>query len=415
VATGSQSWSQPAEPARAAVAAAFAIVVFMASWTFLHHGFWNRSQIIDTPIYLDYGNKIAAGKLPYRDFPVEYPPGSLPVFALPALGHSPSSFYGYRRVFETLMWLCGALALLFMAIALRALGAGPRRSATALGFAALAPLAIGSVILSRFDLVPAMICVGALAALVAGRTRVGLGVLGLGVATKLWPGVVAPLAFAYVWRREGRREALVCGGIFVAVMLAVFLPFAVLAPDGVRHSFTTQATRPLQIESLGSAFLLAAHQLFGLGIRMYSSHGSQNLGGGGAPVIAPIVAGIQLATLVGLWIGYARHDDAGEPERLLRFAAAAVCAFIALGKVLSPQFLIWLIPLVPLVRGRRGLAASALLALACVLTQLWFPFRYFQLTLGFKPLVSWLVFARDLTLVAIVAVLAWPDGDAPSS
>ena len=83
-----------------------------------------------------------------------------------------------------------------------------------------------------------------------------------------------------------------------------------------------------------------------------------------------------------------------------------MCAFVAFGKVLSPQFLIWLIPVVPLVRGLRGLTAGALLALALVLTQVWFPFRYFRLALDFEPGLSWLLLARDLTLVAVAAVLA---------
>jgi hypothetical protein len=60
---------------------------------------------------------------------------------------------------------------------------------------------------------------------------------------------------------------------------------------------------------------------------------------------------------------------------------------------------------VPLVRGRRGLLASALLAVALVLTQTWFPFRYFRLALNFEAGLSWLLLARDLTLVALVAVL----------
>jgi hypothetical protein len=74
--------------------------------------------------------------------------------------------------------------------------------------------------------------------------------------------------------------------------------------------------------------------------------------------------------------------------------------------VLSPQYLLWLIPLVPLVRGRRGLVATALLTAALVLTQVWFPQRYFAYALDFR--LAGVVLARDFVLVALLAVLAWP-------
>jgi hypothetical protein len=91
----------------------------------------------------------------------------------------------------------------------------------------------------------------------------------------------------------------------------------------------------------------------------------------------------------------------------VRWTAASVTAFIVFDKVLSPQFLIWLLPLVPLVRGRRGLAASGLLALALLLTQIWFPIRYFDLV-RFDPFPSWVLLARDLVLVALLVVLTAP-------
>jgi hypothetical protein len=99
---------------RAIWAAAFAIVLFALSWTVLHHGFYEHRQIIDTPVYQHYGNLIADGKVPYRDFELEYPPGALPMFALPGLakhGQGQDVTPGFRRTFETLMWLCGAGAL----------------------------------------------------------------------------------------------------------------------------------------------------------------------------------------------------------------------------------------------------------------------------------------------------------------
>lgn len=403
----SESWPPPADPRRAALVAVAAVALFLGSWGLLHVGFWSRGQIVDTPVYQGYGDAIAHGRVPYRDFALEYPPGALPVFALPALGQSgEDDASGFRAVFEMLMWVCGAGAMAAMALTLRGLGSGGGRVAAALGFAALAPLALGSVVLTRFDLWPAALTALALAALVGERSRLGYGLLGLAAATKVYPVVLLPLALAYVWRREGRREAAVCLGAFIAVVAALFVPFLALGPDGVWASVVRQATRGLQIESLGSALLLAAHQVGGLSLTMRSGHGSQNLAGTAPEVIGALQTLVQAAVLVALWIWFARGP--AERERLVRASAAAVVAFVAVGKVLSPQYLIWLVPLVPLVRGRRGLAASALLALALVLTQLWFPYRYWELALGFDGVASWLVLGRDAVLLAVLAVLVWP-------
>jgi hypothetical protein len=63
---------------------------------------------------------------------------------------------------------------------------------------------------------------------------------------------------------------------------------------------------------------------------------------------------------------------------------------------------------VPLVRGRRGVAAGALLTAALLLTQVWFPRRYFAYAFSFH--LAGVVLARDLVLVALAAVLALPSG-----
>jgi hypothetical protein len=207
----------------------------------------------------------------------------------------------------------------------------------------------------------------------------------------------------YAWRREGRRAAAAGAAAFVGIAAAIFLPFLVLSADGVYHAVTRQTGRPLQIESLGSGVLLVLHQLGALSIRMKSGFGSQNLAGSLPDALAAAQTAVQLAALVALWVAFARGPATA--ERLLRYAAATVCAFVALGKVLSPQFLIWLVPIVPLVRGRRGLGASVLLLTALVLTQIWFPFRYWDYATHFTPTTSWLVLARDVVLVVLFALL----------
>jgi hypothetical protein len=149
--------------------------------------------------------------------------------------------------------------------------------------------------------------------------------------------------------------------------------------------------------------LVGLHHVAGMPLDWASSHGSKNLTGAAAAVAAVLLSLAQVAALVWLWIRFARGP--AEPARLVRYAAAAVVVFVAFGKVLSPQFLIWLVPLVPLVEGRRGLRATGVLAAALVLTQLWFPKRYWDYVFTFDQASSSAVLARDLTLVALAVAL----------
>jgi uncharacterized membrane protein len=352
--------------------------VFLACWGLAHRGYWSHGMLVDWPTYKNYGDAIVLhGLVPYRDFAVEYPPASLAAFVFPSL------FGDYAAAFAWQMAACG-VALVAVVAALRG---------GAAFYVALAPLLAGSLILSRFDLWPALLATAALAALLAHRHRLGWALLGAAVAAKLWPFVIVPLALAWSYR-AGRVRAAVAGLATVAI---AFVPFAVLAPRGLWHSLSGQASRPLQIESLGaSLFTTFGHP------QVISSHGSQNVAGHGG--LAAVFALVQVAALVALWVAFARGPMTG--DRFLRYAAASVCAFIAFGKVLSPQFLLWLIPLVPLVRGRRGLVATALLTTALVLTQAWFPRDYWAYALEFQR--AGLVLARNLALVALVAVLVWP-------
>jgi uncharacterized membrane protein len=382
--------SQRAEWQRTAALVGVAFLVFTAAWVALHHGPLAHSQIVDIPVYQRYGEAMTRGAVPYRDFVPEYPPLALPVFLVPAaVTHTESA---YRNVFELLMVACGGALLAFVAIA-------SRGSRIAVGFVALLPLLLGTVVQTRFDLWPAALALAALAAFLRGRDRVGAGVLGAAFAAKLYPGVLLPLAVAWVWRRKGRREALVALGVFAAVAAVCFVPFLLLAPAGVVHSFGRQLGRPLQIESLGAGLLLAAHQVFGLGITMRSGAGSQNLVGTLPDAVAVAQSVVQAVALVAVCVRFARGP--AEPERLARYSAAAVVAFVALGKVLSPQFLIWIVPLVALLRVR----ALALLAAALLVTQLWFPFRYWQLVRHFDPFASWLVLVRDLLLLTLLLAI----------
>jgi Glycosyltransferase family 87 len=369
---------------RSSAATLIAAGVFLGCWVLLRHWFWARHAIVDTPTYERYGNAIRGGQTPYRDFAVEYPPGALPVFVVPTFLGS-----GYAHAFGWLMAACG--------IGCAAVVAAVRASLGAVAFVAVSPLLIGSLALSRFDFWPALVVATAIAALLNDRHLLGWAALGAAFAIKLYAFVLVPLAVVWTLRRRGVITLTSAVAIGVAVAAAAFGPFVIAAPGGLWDSLWGQADRPLQIESLAASFLTTFGQP-----EVVSTHGSQNLAGQGW--LAAASTALQLGVLVILWAGFARGPAA--QDRLLRYAAGAVCAFIAFGKVLSPQFLIWLVPLVPLVRGRRGAAATAILAAALIATQVYFPKRYFAYAERFH--LAWLVLGRNVLLIALLAALILP-------
>ena len=385
-----------------ALAFAASVGLFACSFVLLHTGLYEHRGLTDTPVYQNYGQLIRDGHVPYRDFAVEYPPAALPAFVVPTFLP-----WGYSTSFAVLMFACGVGCLLASVLVLDAVGAGPARALLALGLVAVAPLALGTLYDTRFDLWPVALTLGALAALLRRRPGLAGLLLGVAVAAKLWPLVLAPIGLAYLWRRLGRHAAFVAALSFVLAAALCIVPFAVLAPHGVWHSLTSQLRRPLQVESLGSSLLMAAHHLGGLSLTTVTTHGSQNLAGSLPDAAAAASTALQIVLLLGIWIAFAsRPEPSG--ESVLLACAATIAVLVAFGKVFSPQFLIWLVPLVPLVRGRRGLAASALLGAALVLTQAWISGHYWPLALQYASPWSWLLLARDLAMVALAFVLVRP-------
>jgi hypothetical protein len=394
----SESSSPPADAGLVLLTLAVGLGLLTASWGALHLPPFDRSQIIDTPVYQEYGEAMAAGQVPYRDFDLEYPPGALPMFWLPTLGPEEH----YRSLFEAVMWVCAAALLVLAVRGAAALDASPRRLLLIAAAIGLFPLALGTVVLTRYDLWPAALAAAALAAVLGGRERVGLAVLGIAVVAKIYPLVLLPPLLVYVARRRGRREAGIALGSFAAALAVVVVPFALIAPAGLADSVERQLGRPLQIESLGASLLLGANRLGLYDPEVVSSHGSQNLVGSLPDALAGGQTVLQAAALLLVWILFARGP--ATPERLVAACAASVVVFVAFGKVLSPQFLIWLVPVVALVSGSPGLAAAALLGAALVTTHLWFPQRYWDLV-DLEP-VSWLALVRNVLLVALAVVLA---------
>ena len=379
-------------------AAVVAAVLLGISFYLLPH--WlEQGQLSDVGGYHERASLIRGGQVPYRDFPFEYPPAALAVMLLPA--YLP---WSYTTSFAVLMWLCGVGCIAAAAWALRSADAAATRTWAALLAIGVAPLVLGSLFDTRYDLWPTLLAIGAVAAAARERSILSGALLGLGFAAKLWPVVLLPIVAVHLWRRRGRDAALAVLGAFVVVAAACFLPFAVLGPDGLHAMFSDQLGRPLQVESLGAGVLMTAEHLGLRQLTTINSHGAQALSGRGAGLAADLSTVLEIVAVVAVWILYVLRRRM-DTEGLLLAAAAAVTALVAFDKVLSPQYLIWLVPFVFLVRGGRGIVVGSLLLLALGLTQTWFPWHYWSLALDHAAPWSTYLLVRDVALVAIAVAL----------
>jgi uncharacterized membrane protein len=349
----------------------------------------------DVVLYDTDATRFLDGSIPYHGFFLEYPPLALAAFVAPKL-----TGLNYAISFRVLMWLLVAVSLGAVLATLARLQVQPFRMWSAAALIGCSPALVGPILFERFDAWPAALLSVSLFLLTAERWSSGAVFLALSVATKLYPIVILPVAAGRALTAAGLRITTRAAAAGVGAAAIVVLPFAAIGPGGLAYSYYVQFKRPLQLESLGASLLLGLDRL-GLYETTLQSGLAKELTGTTADVVAVLSSALQLAAvLVAIWWFWRGPRDA---MSMLTAAAALVASFVAFGKVLSPQYVIWLIPLAPLVAQRVWLATMALTATAAALTNVYFPWHY----RGIREVTSWVwvLAARNLVLVALALVL----------
>jgi hypothetical protein len=385
-----------------ALAVALAIVV----WTIpLQLGIYADSVITDIPTYERAYDAIAGGGVPYVDFSLEYPPLAAGLFWLGGALPGP-----YGVTFSVLM--CAALcATVLGVIALaRAIGLDGRRQTVAATLTAVSPLLVGNLVETRFDMAVAALVVWTLWAAATERWRLMWGLLAAATLLKLIPLALIPVLVIWQRHRDTARRAWAGLAASLGTVAVVLAPFAIMSPSGTWDLARYHLDRPLQIESTGAAYLLGLHALADVRISVENSFGSQGLEGTGPAVISGISTAVLIGLLIAIawsfWVGLHRARPPGDARLFVAACASTLVALLVCGKVLSPQFMVWLLPVGFLIAGRYGPAAAAVTAAAMLITFAYFPRHYWDLVALHDGPIALLVL-RDSILIALLAC-AWP-------
>ena len=400
-------------------AALFALVLLAAGWALtLWIAPWSDQRVNDLFVYRTFAAPVLDGGLPYRDVAFEYPPLAAPAIVLPGLAGTGEDPFRWAFAAWTLL---GAMAVVLLCGALARAGAGGpapaagRASARrAMVAAATMPLLCGAVLRTHFDLFPVALVLAALLLLALDRPRAGFAVLGVAVMTKGFPIVIAPVAIAWLVARGRRRDAWQGALVCAAVMAAIAAAAVAVSPDGALDAVRFQLDRPVQVESSPALVVLGLDAL-GAGhaesVKSFRSDGLLHPASDAVTslfltalvvLVALLCARVATASRAAPGPSRPRAPAAGSRELVL--ASLAACAGFALfGKVFSPQFVIWVLPLGALAFAWRMYALAAAVALVAVLTQVEFPVHYFDVVAR-EPLALGVVVLRNIALAAVIAL-----------
>ncbi len=377
----------------------------------LHTYYLGWGSGFDVNLFFEYARAWNAGLTPYVNFEPEYPPGAMLVFRLP---HLLRHGIGYTTAFAYEMAAFDlACCLLVLAWARRLAGRGDARfAAWAVALYLLLSTALFPVIYARFDLAPAALAIAALFLAYVQREAWGATLLGIAGTVKLWPFALIPLWWIRSYREGGFRQVAKATAFMVLGTLIVLAPFW-RGGLAIANFLQYHSARGLQVGSTWASISFLLDLLGWVPAHPEHNYGAFHVEGPAAAYLLPVstvalLVASALPALRGYQLGVGtERDRAGIIG--LRLATATILGFIIGSKVLSPQFMLWLVPFLPLVATGWQLAILALLAAA--LTTVEYPYMSAALEMREPGHIEavFAVLTRNVCLIALyVALLLRP-------
>ncbi|QEV17690.1 glycosyltransferase family 87 protein [Streptomyces alboniger] len=339
-------------------------------------------------IYQGWYEVLRTGTFPLDDVTWQYPPAAALAVLSPAL----LPFLDYASAFFVLALLADAAVSGLLLYA----GRRPGKSVRGLWVWIVGVPLLGPTVYARYDVLVTAVAVAAL--LAGARHPRTMGALaGFGALLKVWPVLLL------VGVARG-RAALRSWAAAAGAALGVTLAFLVAMP-GALAFLTFQRDRGTEVESLGALVFHVGRHLGWRGeVRL--NYGSVEFLGPGVPLVSTAAQVLSAAACCWL-LAWRLRARARSASTLADAAFVAVLLFTATSRVISPQYMLWLVGVAAVClafrTSRMELPARLVLA-ATFVTFLEFPV-WFSHVVASDPLGVALLLVRNGLLVA-AALLA---------
>ena len=333
-------------------------------------------------IYHGWYDVLRTGTFPLDDVTWQYPPAA----ALPILSPGLLPFLDYATAFFVLAFTADLAALSLLLYA----GLRPGKTLRGVWVWVVGVPLLGPTVYARYDV---MVTAVAVAALLAGarHPRVMGALAGFGAMLKVWPVLLLVGA-----RKRGSWASAVVTVAAVAALFAVTMP-------GAFAFLTFQRNRGTEVESLGSLVFHVARQ-YGWSGQVLLNYGSVEFLGPWVDIVSTValgLTGMAFGWLL-LWRLMATRFQA---HTMADAAFVAVLMFTTTSRVISPQYMVWLIGLAAVCmcfRASRMALPAGLVLAASFVTVLEFPIWFSDVVTSTPLGITLLVVRNGLLVLAAV-------------
>jgi hypothetical protein len=353
---------------------------------------------------------------------IEYPPLALRLVLLPELFLAPlpaRASGDYAHAFRAVIAGADALgfALLLFAVPRFFRREGPQRHLERWLAYIVGGHVLGHLLYDRLTLPTGVLVLAATALLMLPRAPVlaAFAALVAAVNYQLSPLVLTPILAlgalpvsvlrgpALAWLRAGAGRA----ALLLTLVVLLFAPFYLYEGPASVGLFRFHGDRGVQIEAVPSTLPLVL-SFFGYAVAPAGEYNSWSLRSSISPLLkqvaTPLVGLLVLGTAWALVDAVRRKTPAASGPRTAVALGPAFAAFVAVSfaaamigsKVFSPQYLLWILPLVPLLPSAF---ARWLFVLVAGLTTVIFPYSYDHVAAWLQDPVTHEMIARGPTAI----------------
>jgi hypothetical protein len=288
----------------------------------------------DIGVYLNSALPLLDGRLPYINYPFEYP---VLMFIPIILAFIPAMFMQDPLVFilsfQFLMVVCDIVVVL--SVYFIGLKIYPEKTAFIAGLVYATAFSTAYFVITKSDAFPTAILMLGLLFTVYGMNTRGYAGAAAGFFAKIFPVVALPFMVLYHAKKTSLKEELLCAGtIFFVFCLVLLIPLAIVNPATIStYLFAAGGTVGVYVNTATYTLYAYLHDVLSLGI----STGT----------ISAVMYGIMGLLL--LTLAYLAYTDREIREKtLVKYVLCAIFCLVFFTKFHSPQYIVWFTPLLAL-------------------------------------------------------------------